>query len=1159
MPKARNLVAKLVLFLIVILARPPLMAQEVQVESLWYVQFKSPPLVSRLRNQAQIEPDLRQSHETLLATIKSENYLAMHEMKNRGIKVDASLLVLVHALRVKGTEAAVSALTNLSWVARILPVTLYVPHTSTSVPFVGAPRVWEKNNSGFTGKKIRIGIIDSGIDYYHANFGGTGSVTDYDFDDHSVVEEGTFPTTKVVNGTDFVGDDYDADDPFNNEAVPDDDPLDCREFSHGSHVAGIAAGMGVTVNESTFFGPYDSTLSAADFLIGPGMAPEASLVALKVFGCSGSTAAVIDALDWAADPNQDGDLSDRLDVINLSLGSALGQTGQGDLEQLGIQELVGLGTVVVSSAGNSGNSFYNIDSPSVVPEIIAVANSRDDGLEAGAIRIPPPSPIAGVFESIEGNLGITLAETGPISAKVVYAEPNQGCTNFINMAAMNGKIALIDRGVCFFSEKVRFAADAGAIAVIMVNNVEGKPFIMGGDGTDVSIPAVMISKADGARIKAALISELTAELDPAIKISYPELADQIEDSSSRGPSSPLNQLKPDMAAPGAGILSVRAGSGYLGRSQTGTSMASPHVAGAAALLREQYPDWSVSEIKAALMNTSRVMTRPDGSQYPLSQSGTGRLRVNDASDARLIAYSRTDPGAVTINFSLVELTNRTTRTTVVELRNISSQAQTVFLQVTNFVTEPGVLLSPKLNTVIVPPNRTTNLTFELVLDPALMSARGRTNAMGEFGGRIWFSSETNQIQLPFYGLYKLRADLRLPDPIVGVGKARSAVELRPAGINENQAAAVTVLEFVSNSPVQSGLDAASRPADLVTMGAACDYFSSSNMSKTIFYIGFATAGLNPAPNQFLNRYEVGIDYNNDGINDFVVFNISAGDFSATGNFDPNGGNGEFTAVLENLSTRTYSTNADLKLLTFDSPFNRSTFVFAIPMSLIKVTSPNTRFKYSIEAYSSLKQIDTAGPFFFTPSASRITTTPGQTGSSFSTAAGETLPLQLTPGLKQTETSLTVLMFYHANSRTRATQTVRLDLTTPDIDLDTMDDLWELHYFHDLKVADQSSDFDGDGISDRQAFLAGTSPIQPQTSTLPRLEIHKNLAGTILQLEWDSIPNRFYELLSTSNLAVRGESVALNIVATPPKNTLTNLLARGNRFFYLQVRTNLTLP
>ncbi|HEV8169739.1 MAG TPA: S8 family serine peptidase, partial [Pyrinomonadaceae bacterium] len=148
---------------------------------------------------------------------------------------------------------------------------------STSAPFIKAPSAWQAT-SGNSGQGIRIAIIDTGVDYTHANFGGPGTVAAYTGNNRAIIEPGTFPTAKVVAGRDFAGDAYTG----ANTPVPDGDPLDCN--GHGSHVAGTAGGLGVNADGTTFVGPYDNTTPFSSFLIGPGVAPRADIYALKIFG-----------------------------------------------------------------------------------------------------------------------------------------------------------------------------------------------------------------------------------------------------------------------------------------------------------------------------------------------------------------------------------------------------------------------------------------------------------------------------------------------------------------------------------------------------------------------------------------------------------------------------------------------------------------------------------------------------------------------------------------------------------------------------------------------------------------------------------------------------------------------------------------------------------
>ena len=230
---------------------------------------------------------------------------------------------------------------------------------TNGVPLIGAPTVWQ--NSNFRGEGVKIAIIDTGIDYTHANFGGPGTVAAYNAahanETHAAdpMLFGPRSNTRVKGGIDLVGDSYNADPSsasYQPIPHPDPNPLDCN--GHGSHVAGTAAGSGVTAGGATYTGPYNSsTISSNSWIIGPGVAPKADLYAIRVFGCAGSTDVVVDAIEWAVDHD--------MDVINMSLGSIFGSKDDPSAEAA--TNAARAGVVVVASAGNSGANPYLTGSP----------------------------------------------------------------------------------------------------------------------------------------------------------------------------------------------------------------------------------------------------------------------------------------------------------------------------------------------------------------------------------------------------------------------------------------------------------------------------------------------------------------------------------------------------------------------------------------------------------------------------------------------------------------------------------------------------------------------------------------------------------------------------------------------------------------------------
>lgn len=666
---------------------------------------------------------------------------------------------VANAIVLRADPADIQRIASLPGVKRAEIYYPEEPHNAASVPFIGAPQVWDNTAPalprGSTGRGIRIGIIDTGIDYQHPMFGGTGVLAGYQANDRSVISDTfggvpLYPTAKVVGGFDFVGDAY------NNASVPtptpDPDPMDCN--GHGTHVAGTAAGFGVRTDGSPYAGPFDSATNYRTLRIGPGVAPEASLYALRVFGCGGSTAFTVQAIEYSVDPNGDGDFSDRLDVINMSLGSNFGSPF--NPSALASDRAARLGVVVVASAGNAGETVMISGAPGASTRTISVANTTDNAANA-ALRVNAPSGIAQIYSIGVASFG-TVAPTGGFTADVVRVNDdvaaagggtvNDGCEPPAsagpgnNWADVSGKIALIDRGLCGFKLKAFNAQLAGATGVIIGNVASSaNPTVPPGMGDDPAVAAVTIPVVSVNLANANLLRDNLAGLNATVLAG----GDTPNASTSRGPRSgsplPNVRLKPEVAAPGTSIPSAQTGvvcvaaadgcivanasgfiAGGVALTLSGTSMAAPHIAGVAALLRDLYPQDSVDDIKARIVTRSyRNITQfPSGlgARLGASRVGNGRIDVPAAAASNVFAYSPDEPGLVSVSFDSA-VTGPQTRSVVID--NRSSSAQSFTLGIDTVLDAPGVSFTlPGGSSVTVPAQSQITLQVQMISVPALM-------------------------------------------------------------------------------------------------------------------------------------------------------------------------------------------------------------------------------------------------------------------------------------------------------------------------------------------------------------------------------------------------------------------------------------------------------
>ena len=660
-----------------------------------------------------------------------------------------------NGMRVLVEAGQIEALRSLPGVRSVGRVETHTVDNVTSVPWIGGAAV---NAAGLTGAGVTVAVIDTGIDYLHANFGGPGTVAAYTGNNKNVVEDGTFPTAKVIGGFDFAGPTYNAN-VAGSMPAPDPDPLDGN--GHGSHVAGSAAGFGVPG------------------IIGSGVAPGASLYALKVFSDGGgSTNLTSLAIEWAMDPNGDGDMSDHIDVINMSLGSPFGEPA--DPSAISSENAANVGIIVVTSAGNNGDVPYITSAPGVAQQAISTAANVPGGRNFATLNIDAPASIAGPKFNEEGTSPARVSSVAPLTDTVVEGVPLDGCTAFTNAAAISGNIVLVQRGGvptgtpagCAFAIKAQNALNAGARAMIAFNNVAGDPIVMG--AIAALMPSVMVSLADGQAIAAQATTDAASPVTATLGFGPdPTKQDRVASFSSSGPSSGGNEFKPDLAAPGVGIVSTGVGSGNGPAPNQGTSMASPHTAGSAAVLRQKYPDVQQYVIKALLQNSTVNVNPSNGADTSLSRNGVGALRVDRA--AALSSY--VTPGGVSfgrINPTAVANISRT-----VYLNNLNTASRNFTVTHVPRATYPGV-------TVTCPPATsvgkwgTKTLPMKLRFDPNVAAAAGAFDngsvSQTEVDGWCVFSDGTDSLRVGYMAAVDAASNL-----IAQPGSGSQGIDIRNKG------------------------------------------------------------------------------------------------------------------------------------------------------------------------------------------------------------------------------------------------------------------------------------------------------------------------------------------------------------------------------------------
>jgi hypothetical protein len=621
-----------------------------------------------LQGKSRIDVNGTQSQDYVdyLQTRQAQMETRMSVMMGRDVDARLNMQHAINAMVVDLSASEADAVRGMSEVRFVEAYREYEQDTDTGPALIGAPPVWNGTNPGTAGTPYRgeaqvIGVIDSGINFGSPSFAAIGPVDGYTH--INPLGAGNFLGTcapggvdagrcndKLIGGYDFV-----CGAPGNQCGLSGvrEEPGFGDTNGHGSHTASTAAGN-----------PRDALFGGAPRRIS-GIAPRANIIAYDVCYTNTAGQGLCPNVSTLAAINQavaDGVVT----AINYSISG--GTNPWGESISLAFLNAVNAGVYVAASAGNSGptpNTLGHVQP--WVASTAAVQHGRGNFAILMSVTGPTPVPATLaplVVNQATGGVPFTATIPGTTRLRISTRINTTSDTCFALPAnTYAGSIAVIRRGTCSFPIKVNNAAAAGAIAVIIANDQPGvliPSLAVTPPAPATTIPVFGVTQAEGDALRdfgQANPTNATAQISfPAVGL--PNTPDALAAFSSRGPAGNFNVLKPDLAAPGVSVLAAVSGTALTGSENvvglvSGTSMASPHHAGAAMLIRQARPSWTVPEVKSAMALTANQTVYTEDSVTlgnPFAR-GSGRIQVDRAINAGLVMnetganYLAADPNA----------------------------------------------------------------------------------------------------------------------------------------------------------------------------------------------------------------------------------------------------------------------------------------------------------------------------------------------------------------------------------------------------------------------------------------------------------------------------------------------------------------------------------
>jgi minor extracellular serine protease Vpr len=625
-------------------------------------------------------------------------------------------------------------------VHKVYPSARYHLDTNKSPSMIRADTFWA--TTGGRGQGIKIGVVDDGVDQSNPFFNPAG------FSYPAGFPKGgrTWTTPKVIVARAFPG------------------PGSGRQGRlalwrpgsfHGTHVAGIAAGVAGTVAGPGPDHPATTGLS--------GIAPRAWIGNYRVFnvpvptgGLDAFTPEIVLAFEAA--------VNDGMDVINFSGGGPEVDPSADALIDA-LDNVAAAGVVPVISAGNDRDDFGfgSVGSPSNAPAAISVAAASNLHVFGSELQVTGPAapanlqhvPFAFNFTVTNAwTLGQTLVDVGALAGTTGQpverhlcappgSDPNDGRFSSLIAGSLQGMVALVSRGGCTFDSKVERVRRAGGTGIVLVDNRFGEPNFV---PIQLALPGGMISDLDGANLRAYLAAHGGRTSFRATSTSDPHeiqtgRSGVITSFSSAGPTNFDHRLKPDVAAPGGQILSSTlpefAGAPFA--VFDGTSMAAPHVAGAAALLLQQHPAWTPQQVKSALMTSAQPAWGDTSRTHEASVllEGGGLIDVAAANTPKLFS----EPSSLSFGF-LDTTTGAPRKALLLSLSDAGTGGGAWSVAVQPQSATAGASIQPATSSVTLAPGGTVDLPI------AASATHGAPT--GDDYGFVVLTRGADRVRIPYY-------------------------------------------------------------------------------------------------------------------------------------------------------------------------------------------------------------------------------------------------------------------------------------------------------------------------------------------------------------------------------------------------------------------------